>query len=668
MMKYLKFLTLLLCVICTACLEEKTMQNTTLIPRKTLFGNPDKVSVKLSPDGKYLSYIAPLNGVLNVYVAPSDDLSKAKAITNDTGRGIRTYTWLYTSKHVVFSQDKDGDENFALYLVNLDDNSEKNISPEGAKAMILGASDEMPFEIAYGVNDRNQSYFDVYHYDVRTGASTMVFQNDEYASVLLDEQLHLRFASKTLPDGSIEVSEKKDSGFEPFDVVDFEDTTYTGLLHINRAGTKMYMLSSKDRDTSALLAYEFASGKSSVVATPENGEIADVMVDPKTLDPQGYTYNYDMEKRVLLDNTLEADFKYLESVDKGEVQIASRTLADDKWIVAYVKDNAPISYYIYDRTAKKAQFLFVHNSKLAELPLAKMHPVKINARDGLEMVAYLTLPVWEKTDASGLVPSKPLPMVLVVHGGPQARDEWGYNSQHQMFANRGYAVLSVNYRGSLGFGKKFVLAGNGEWAGKMHDDLIDAVNWATEKGIADKSKVAIFGGSYGGYAALVGLTLTPDVFACGVDIVGPSNLSTLYNSIPPYWAPFRVSLQKMIGGNPETEEGKAILESKSPLNFADKINKPLLIAQGSNDPRVKQAESDQMVDMMKQKQVPAVYLLYPDEGHGFARPENRSSFYAYADGFLAQFLGGRSEPIEHDLEGASVIVQDGSEYLTAFLK
>jgi dipeptidyl aminopeptidase/acylaminoacyl peptidase len=323
-------------------------------------------------------------------------------------------------------------------------------------------------------------------------------------------------------------------------------------------------------------------------------------------------------------------------------------------------DNGPVRFYLYDREPeRKATFLFTSQPELEKLPLVKMHPQIIKSRDGLELVSYLSLPKWSDPDGDGR-PDQPVPLVLNVHGGPWARDEWGYDPEHQLLANRGYAVLAVNYRGSTGLGKDFLNKAQREWAGKMHDDLIDAVNWAVENKVAQKDKVAIMGGSYGGYATLVGLTFTPDVFACGVDIVGPSSLITLMENPPPYWASF-MPVMKFRVGDWTTEEGRKFLQSRSPLNFVDKIKKPLLIGQGANDPRVKQAEADQIAKAMNEKKIPVTYVLFHDEGHGFARPENRFAFYAITEGFLAKHLGGRFEPIGGAFEGADFSVPSGKD-------
>ncbi|HEY1628700.1 MAG TPA: S9 family peptidase, partial [Tepidisphaeraceae bacterium] len=338
---------------------------------------------------------------------------------------------------------------------------------------------------------------------------------------------------------------------------------------------------------------------------------------------------------------------------QADFEIASQTLDNKFWIVAYLSDAGPVRYYLYDRDKKQAKFLFTNRKALEGLQLATMRPMTIKSRDGLDLVCYLTLPVGAQKD-------HPLPMVLFVHGGPWGRDSWGYNPMHQWLANRGYAVLSVNFRGSTGFGKAFVNAGNREWGGKMQDDLSDAVAYAINAKIADPTKIAIMGGSYGGYAALAGMTFTPDTFAAGVDICGPSNINTLLQTIPPYWVPATM-LWKTRVGDYSTPEGKLFLDSRSPLNKADQIKKPLLIGQGANDPRVKQAEADQIVKAMQAKNIPVTYIVYSDEGHGFVRPENRKSFFAVSEAFLAAHLGGRFEPVGKDFEGSTIEVRAGAE-------
>jgi len=395
------------------------------------------------------------------------------------------------------------------------------------------------------------------------------------------------------------------------------------------------------------------------MAFDEKSDVDEVLVHPVERNVQAVAFNYERRRWSVIDGSIRSDFSCLEKVSEGDFYLTGRTLRDDKWMVSYMVDNGPVRYYLYDRDAGEARFLFTDRKALEQYALAKMHSTIVKSRDGLNLVCYYTLPVGSDQDGDGR-PDSPLPMVLLVHGGPWARDTWGFNPYHQWLANRGYAVLSVNFRGSTGFGKDFVNAGNMEWGRRMHDDLIDAVDGAIRKGIASPERIAIFGGSYGGYATLIGLTLTPDRFACGVDIVGPSNLVTLLESIPPYWKPMVELFAKRVGDH-RTSEGRTLLLERSPLTYVERIRKPLLIGQGANDPRVKRTESDQIVKAMLEKGIPVTYVVFPDEGHGFARPENRLSFNAVAEAFLARFLGGLAEPIGDDFEGSTITVETGVE-------
>ncbi|MEM2885061.1 MAG: S9 family peptidase, partial [Thermoproteota archaeon] len=396
-----------------------------------------------------------------------------------------------------------------------------------------------------------------------------------------------------------------------------------------------------------------------LLASDPKADLSDVLIHPTEKNVQAAAFTYERKRWEILDRTIASDFAQIRAIEDGDLRVVSRTLDDDSWILSFIMDESPTRYYLYDRKRKEARFLFTDRKALEGFPLAKMNPTVIRSRDGLNLVSYYTLPVGSDSDRDGR-PDEPLPLVLVVHGGPWGRDEWGFDSHHQWLANRGYAVLSVNFRSSVGFGKAFVNAGNMEWGAKMHDDLIDAVDWAVKERIADPERVGILGGSYGGYATLVGMTFTPKTFACGVDVVGPSNLVTLLGTIPPYWQPMLELFAKRVGDH-RTEEGRAFLAKRSPLNYVSRIQRPLLIGHGANDPRVKQAESDQIVKAMQARGIPVTYVLYPDEGHGFARPENELSFNAIAESFLALHLGGRREPIGDDLEGSSVAVPVGAE-------
>ena len=622
-----------------------------LIPRATLFGNPDRAGVQISPDGTQVSWLAPVEGVLNVWVAPVGDLAAAKPVTEDTDRGIRQYFWMPNSTHLVYLQDRGGDENWRAYSVDLATGDEIDLTPfDGVRATIAHVSRDFPDTLAIGLNDRDPQYHDIHLVNAATGERTLLFENPRFAGVTLDDAMQVRLVSEMNPDGSEATFLVEGEAYAPFDTVPFEDTMGTRSVGLDRKGERLFMVDSRGRDTSALVVKRLSDGAMETIFEGTKSDVAGALVDPITDEVEAVASNYLKPEWTVLDPEMEKDLAYLETVDDGEIGIGSRSLDDSKWIVSYRGDAGPTQYHLYDRTAGTATRLFSSKDALEELPLVPMHGVEIPTRDGLTLPSYVSIPAWSDPDGDG-VPNEPLPMVLMVHGGPWARDSWGYNPYHQWFANRGYAVVSPNFRGSTGFGKSFVNAGDGEWADSMHDDLIDAVEWAVGKGIADRDRVGIFGGSYGGYAALAGVTFTPEVFAASVSIVGPSNLITLMNSLPPYWAPMIEMFAKRVADH-RTAEGRRTLRDMSPLTHVDEIVKPLLIGQGANDPRVKQQESDQIVKAMQAKDLPVTYVLYPDEGHGFAKPENNIAFQAIAEAFLAEHLGGRAEPITDEI-GAS---------------
>jgi dipeptidyl aminopeptidase/acylaminoacyl peptidase len=634
---------------------------TPLIPREVLFGNPDKITVRLSPDGTRISYLAPVDGVLNVWVGPADDPGAAEPVTNDTDRGVRTYFWAYTSEHVLYLQDQAGDENWRVYSVNLETDEITDLTPlEGVQARIQAVSQKFPSEILIALNDRDPTLHDIYRVNITTGERSLVMENEGFLGFTTDDDYNVRFAERLTSDGGNEIFQTTENGsWELFMEIATDDLLTTGIVGFDKTGTILYMIDSRNRNTAAFFAMDLKTDEQTLIAEDSHADTSDLMIHPTEKIVQAVAFTYERRHWQIIDESIAGDLDYLNTVADGDVEVVSRTLDDNYWMVAYEMDDGPVLYYRYDREERGAEFLFTHRKALEGLTLAKMHPVVIKSRDGLDMVSYYTLPIGSDSDSDGR-PDEPLPLVLFVHGGPWARDNWGYNSVHQWLANRGYAVLSVNFRGSTGFGKEFANAGNLEWGGKMHDDLIDAVNWTVQEDIADPDRVAIMGGSYGGYATLWGITNTSDTFACGVDIVGPSNLITLFETVPPYWQP-AIELFATRMGDARTEDGRAFLSGRSPLTYVDQIEKPLLIGQGANDPRVKQAESDQIVHAMQDANIPVTYLLYTDEGHGFARPENRLSFYAVTDAFLAEHLGGRYEPIGDDFEGSSIIVQCGAE-------
>jgi dipeptidyl aminopeptidase/acylaminoacyl peptidase len=650
----------------TAKPSEKTVANTTdftppLIPRKILFGNQDKASAQMSLDGTKISYLAPVGGVLNVWVGPADNPTAAKPVTNDTNRGIRRYGWAYTNHHILYVQDKGGNENWRIYSLNLNTGKTKGLTPlANVQAKIEGSSPKFPNEILVGLNERNPKLHDLYRINIETGEKSLVQKNAGFSRFVTDDDYNVHFAIRSTPVGGNEILMPTNEGhWTPVMNIAMADSLTTNIMGFDKTGQIVYLKDSRKRNTSALFAWNIKTGKQTLLAENPQADVSGVMIHPTEKHVQAVAFTYERKHWQILDKTIAADFAYLKTVADGEVRIADRTLDDKYWIVVYLMDNSPLRYYRYNRQTQKAQFLFTNREALEEKSLAKMYPTVIKSRDKLNLVSYYTLPVGSTRDGKAR-PDKPLPMVLLVHGGPWWRDEWGYDSRHQWLANRGYAVLSVNFRSSTGFGKAFINAGNREWGAAMQHDLIDAVNWAIQEGIADPAKVAIMGGSYGGYATLAGLTFTPQKFACGVDIVGPSNLVTLLETIPPYWAPMIAMFTTRVGDH-RTKEGRAFLTTRSPLTYVDRIQRPLLIGQGANDPRVKQAESDQIVQAMQQKNIPVTYVLYPDEGHGFRKQENRLSFFAVVDAFLFECLGGRYEPIGDDFEGSSLTVPIGIE-------
>lgn len=635
-----------------------------LIEREKLFGNPSKASGQLSPDGKWLAYTAPRDGVMNVWVAPIADPSQARPLTDEKKRPIRSYFWAPDSQSILFVNDKGGDENFLLYGVNVATGDQKTLTPfEKTRVYVIGVSNHVKDHILIGLNNRDPKWHDVYSLDLASGKLSLVLQNDgQYSNFLADEGLVLRGAGRQNAVGGTDFFKIKDNKVaeKPFTSTGLEDSQTTYPAGFTTDGKTLYWIDSRGRDKAALVAQDVATDKTTVVAESDKADIGGVLTNPETGKAEAYSVDYLKTEWTAIDPAVKADLAFLQKNLKGEIYVTSRTYADDLWLVAADPVTASPAVHLYDRKAKTLKLLYVSRPELQGAPLVAMHPEEIKTRDGLTEVSYLSLPPGSDKNGDG-VPDKPVPMVLFVHGGPWSRDSYGYHPYHQWLANRGYAVLSVNYRGSTGFGKSYISAGDLEWGTKMHDDLIDAVDWAIKKGVTAKDKVCIMGGSYGGYATLVGMAFTPDEFTCGVDIVGPSNLATLLETIPAYWEPIKLQFYKRMG-DPTTEEGRKLLHDRSPLFKADAIKKPLLIGQGANDPRVNQRESDQIVKVMSDKAIPVTYVLFPDEGHGFARPENNIAFNAIAEQFLAKNLGGRSEPIGDAVKKSTAKVPHGAEF------
>ncbi len=634
-----------------------------LIERAKLFGNPSRIAGQLSPDGRWLSWLAPSEGVLNIWVAPARDSAHGRLLTDEKVRPIREYFWAPDSASILFVNDKGGDENFLLYGVDIATNAQRTLTPfQNTRVQIIAVSPTVKDRILVGLNNRDPRWHDVHSLDLASAKLTPVLMNPGgYGTFLADLSLTVRLADRPRPDGGDELFRVVDNVIEaqPVAQIEPDDARNTTPAGFTADGRTLYWLDSRGRDTAALIAQDFASGATTLIAADPRADVDGVMADPQTGEVQAYSVNYLKTDWTAIDPAIGRDLAFLAGELKGEVHVTSRTWADDLWTVVNDPVTGPAATWLYDRNARRLTKLFVSRPELEGAPLAAMHPVEIQTRDGLTEVGYLTLP--PGSGGTGWKPERPAPMILFVHGGPWARDVYGFNPYHQWLANRGYAVLSVNYRGSTGFGKAYITAGDHEWAGKMHEDLIDAVAWALDNGVAAPGKVAIMGGSYGGYATLVGLTYTPDAFACGVDIVGPSNLETLLESIPPYWESGRAQLYKALG-DPATKAGLALIRDRSPLYRADAIRAPLLIGQGANDPRVNQAESDQIVAAMSARNIPVTYVVFPDEGHGFARPPNNIAFNAITEQFLAACLGGRSEPIGEAVKQSTAKIEHGAGY------
>lgn len=641
-----------------------TSEAAPLIPRDALFGNPTKSQGRLSPDGTMLSWLAPHNGVLNIWVAPRNDMTAAKVITNSEDRPIRDHFWAPDGKSVGYIQDKGGDENFLLYKIDIASSEETLMTPfENTRVLIVGASETIKDKILIGVNNRNPQFHDVHMLDINTGDLELVYENEGYASFMADDTLTLRMAFRQNEEGGTDYFNVVDGVVEetPFETTAMEDSLTTSPAGYTTDGSILYWLDSRGRNTAALFAQDTATGEKTLIAEDAKADLGGTMRDTKTGEVQAFSVNYLQNTWTAIDDDIGASLTFLDDKLEGDFGVSSRTDDDSTWIVWNDPLIAPSQTFIYDREAETLTPFYTARPDLEGAPLQPMHPVEIASRDGLTLPSYLTLPPGSDSDGDGR-PDEAVPMILLVHGGPWARDDYGFSSSVQWLANRGYAVLQTNFRGSTGFGKNFLNAGNKEWGLKMHDDLIDATDWAIAEGITSADQVAIMGGSYGGYATLAGLTFTPEKFACGVDIVGPSNLETLLGTIPPYWAPLvKIFHERM--GDPNTEEGLALLKAASPLYKANDITKPLLILQGANDPRVKQSESDQIVGAMKEAGIPVTYVLYPDEGHGFAKPVNNIAYTAITENFLATCLGGRSEPIGDTVAESTAEILEGAEHV-----
>jgi len=581
-----------------------------------------------------LGFVAPVDDVLNVWVGPIDDPAAAQPVTFDRGHGVQVYRFAHDDRTLLYLRDTDGDENWRLYTLDLQTGESTLRTPEkDVTAAMMGHNRWNPTTVLVGLNADDPQLHDVYSLDLGSGELTLVEKNPGFAGWLTDSDLRVRGGAAMTPDGGVVIALRDESGeYQTWRQIDPADVATTSVLGYTRDASAMLMISSVGVNAGRLVRLDLASGEERVLAADPTYDVSGIVTDPETLEPLSVVFAKDRDEWVHLDEEFGAEIDSLRSRLDGDIGI-SRDRSNRTWLVSQSVSDGPVRYHRYDRDTGVLTFLFAHKPALEQYSLAPMEPFSFLARDGLTVHGYLTYPVGASRDG--------LPAVLVVHGGPWARDAWGYDAEAQWLANRGYVCVQVNYRGSTGYGKGFLNAGDRQWGAAMHDDLLDAIDHLVGTGTIERARVGIYGGSYGGYAALVGAAFTPEVFRCAVDIVGPSNLNTLITSVPEYWKP-QIALFHSKVGNPETEAD--FLWSRSPLSRVDDIAIPVLIAQGKNDPRVKEAEAQQIVDAMQAKGLPYEYLLFADEGHGLVRPENRERFYGVAERFLAAHLGGRAEP------------------------
>ncbi len=628
-----------------------------LIPREVLFGNPEIMSVNLSPDGSWIAYLAPDQGVLNLWVRDLDGQAPARVLTQQRDRPQMPGYWTADGRFLISSRDGDGDENTVLVRIDPRTGESKDLTPpQGVKAVWIGADREAPNELLVALNDRDPRYHDTYVIDVETGERRLLYQSTDDGrdvSILwIDGAWNPVIRSQLLPDGGSahELRLPGESEWRSFLQFNFEDTiTGSGPGGFSRDGQWLYGVLSTGDDLPRLVRWSREQLETcgsdctpEVVHRSSAGALGVALSDLDTGVPTALK-EVDLRSRlVVLDPSVEPDLARLRQLaGANDFAVVDQDLEGRRWLVAIGSDRQGPQYWLWEREQDEIRKLFSVQPKLDDYVLAPMESLDLQARDGRRLPAYLT----RTPLASG---TEPQPLVLLVHGGPQARDFWGFSSTHQLLANRGYHALSVNYRGSTGFGKEHLLAGEGEWYAAMQDDLVDAVRWAIDEGIADPDRIAIMGASYGGYAALAGLTRDPELFAAAIAEVGPSNLRTLIDSIPPYWESLRINFERMIG------VGTVDLDAISPLQHVERIQRPLLLGHGANDPRVKLSESEAIAAAMAKRNLPIDFVVFPDEGHGFANPRNALAMTALQEAFLSEHLGGRAEPFGTTLNQSSM--------------
>jgi len=650
-----------------------------LIPFEALLLKASYEAPKISPDGKRIAVLGQVDGVGNLMLADVGDPTNLKPLTHDKGRGFQahtiwdepTYRWAPGGKYLFYIRDDKGDENWVLYSLDPASGESRQLTPaQGVRVAGLRTSPKFPDEVMFGMNHPGPG-MSYYRANAATGEVKLIVDAKPYFLKLFDDDFNERVAVSQDKDLALLVSVKQKNGqWKQINKIEREDQSALAANHINDEGgavitadgKRLIGFTSQGLDTTALTSYDFATGKRTVIALDKQVDIKRAIVHPATGEPQAYVRNFTIAEWKVLDPSLQKDFDTLAAMNLGEMEIESRSADDRKWIVSFMKPEYPIRYFLYDRDGGKSTQLGLSTPQLAQMKLSGMLPIVTKSSDGFDLVSYISYPSWTKVDANG-IPASPQPVVTIVHGGPgDERARFAFAPLAQWLTNRGYALFLVNFRGTPGFGKKFINAEKHEWGGAMNRDVIEQVHYLVDKKIADPKRLAIFGGSYGGYETLAAMTLTPGEFACGDAVVGPSNLETFivgYGKDSPegnaaQWYP-RL-------GDPRTPEGLKLLKERSPFNYADKTKGSMLIVQGANDIRVPTNESEQVVNAMDKAGVKVTYLLYPDEGHGLIRTENNRSFLSISEVFFGECLGGRYESLSSaSVEGSSVKVPVGVE-------
>lgn len=639
-----------------------------LITRAALFGEPARHGGQLSPRGDRVAFLAPRDGVTNLWVLSVDAMDEARPVTDERERGITNFRWAADGATLLYLRDDNGDENARLYAVDAAGGPARALTPVGARAEIIGLSDADPGVVIVSLNDRDRGWPDVMRVDIASGTRTTLLRNDGsrgYSSVLVGRDNAVRVGMKTRADGGADVVAFESRGrtrtlFE----IPFEDAMSSRLIGLEADGAHFLMLDSTlgppdtpARDRTALVRVDVASGQRAVLGEGERADVVDVWIDPATGAAEAFATEYLRREWRALNADSQADIEFLDRSLTGDFSVVSRSADDTRWIVVEESPTTPRRSYLFDRAGpagRRLTSLFSHRPELQQAALQPMTPVEITARDGTTLVSYLTLP--GGSDANGDArPEQALPLVLLAHDGPWMRDSYGFDAMHQWLANRGYAVLSVNFRGSAGFGKAFLNAGNGEWGGRIQEDLADAAQWAVAQHIAEEDRVAIVGSGFGGYSVLSGLAFTPDIYRCGASFAAPSNLFAMLD-LTPSWE--RDQFYRRVA-DARTEAGRQLLRVRSPAFHAGRIRSPLLLAYGARDPGLTRGETDQVAQAVRLRGI-LTYLTFPEEGRQLVRPQNRLSYLAVLEHFLGDCLGGRVEPVGAAFEGAAINVYDGA--------